>query len=181
MKNRHLNAQRHQQSYIFWRSLLRNQTFLQNGTRQVDRCVDRREKRAWREGLGACSVLRTSQSDRRDGRGQSEFFREKLGFERFGIRISSPSADREWLKSFNNPSEDSKRGMGQAFIPEENKYLSGWRDVFAKSFHFAWKLNPRRFLTFDIAPLRRRCEDGRHGDRDGSLRSALQLLHRVDG
>jgi hypothetical protein len=48
-----------------------------------------------------------------------------LGFERFGIRISSPSADREWLKSFNNPSEDSKRVMGQAFIPEENKYLSG--------------------------------------------------------
>ena len=78
------------------------------------------------------------------------FLREKLAFEKFGIRIPSPSAGREWLKSFHNPSEDSKRGMGQAFIPEENKYLSGWRDVFAKSFHFAWKLNPRAFLTLDM-------------------------------
>lgn len=103
------------------------------------------------------------------------FLREKLGFERFGIRIPSPSAGGERLKSFNNPSEDSKREMGQAFIPEENKYPSGWRDVFAKSLHFAWKLNPRRFLTFDIASLRRRCEDGRHGNRDGKLRSAPQL------
>ncbi|HPR91036.1 MAG TPA: hypothetical protein PLD93_06355 [Synergistaceae bacterium] len=103
------------------------------------------------------------------------FLREKLAFEKIGIRIPSPSAGREWLKSFHNPSEDSKRGMGQAFIPEENKYLSGWRDVFAKSFHFAWKLNPRAFLTLDIASLRRRCEDGRHGDRDGSGGCSVQL------
>ena len=41
------------------------------------------------------------------------FLREKLVFERFGIRILSPSGDRVLLKSFNNPSEDSKRGMGQ--------------------------------------------------------------------
>jgi len=78
------------------------------------------------------------------------FLREKLAFEQFGIRIPSPGAGREWLKSFNNPSEDSERGMGHAFIPEENKYPRGWRDVFAKSFHFAWKPNPRRFLTFDM-------------------------------
>ena len=78
-KNRHRNAQRHEQSYIFWRAVLRNQTFLQNGTRQVDRRVDRSEERAWREGLRACSVPRASQPGRRDGRGQSELSSREAG------------------------------------------------------------------------------------------------------
>jgi len=43
------------------------------------------------------------------------FLREKLAFGQFGIRIPSPGAGREWLKSFNNPPEDSERGMGHAF------------------------------------------------------------------
>ena len=39
---------------------------------------------------------------------------KKLSFDRFGIRIPSPSACRLWLKGFHNASEEQKRGMGQA-------------------------------------------------------------------
>lgn len=78
------------------------------------------------------------------------FLRKKLGLEKFGIRIPSPTACRDWLNLFHNPSEEPGRGMGRCFIPESNDCLNGWRDVFAKSFLYAWKLNPRRFLTFDM-------------------------------
>ena len=107
-----------------------------------------------------------------------EFLREKLCFEKFGICIPSPTACRDWLKVFHNPSEDFKRGMGHAFIPESNTYLKAWRDIFAKLFRFAWKLNSCTFLTFDIASLRRKCEDGRHRNRDESGRLAVQLQRK---
>lgn len=45
------------------------------------------------------------------------FLREKLGFERFGIRIPSPSAGGERLKSFNNPSEDPEERDGTSLHP----------------------------------------------------------------
>lgn len=75
---------------------------------------------------------------------------KKLSFDRFGIRIPSPSACRLWLKGFHNASEEQKRGMGQAFIPKENEHLEGWRKVFSELFAFAWKLNPRSYLTLDM-------------------------------
>ncbi len=78
------------------------------------------------------------------------FLREKLGLERFGIDVPSPTACRNWLNMFHNPSEDDKRGMGRCFIPESNSFLNAWRDVFAKLFRYAWSLNPLKFLTFDM-------------------------------
>lgn len=78
------------------------------------------------------------------------FLRKKLGLEKFGIRIPSPTACRDWLNLFHNPSEDSERGMGRCFIPESNAFLNAWRNILAKLFLYAWKLNPRKFLTFDM-------------------------------
>jgi len=41
--------------------------------------------------------------------------------------IPSLTSVREWLDQFHNAEEDCKRGYGQAFVPEANEALDGWK------------------------------------------------------
>ncbi len=51
---------------------------------------------------------------------------EKRSFSRGGERdIPSLTSVREWLSQFHNAEEDSKRGYGEAFVPEANEALRG--------------------------------------------------------
>jgi len=51
-------------------------------------------------------------------------------FSRGGDRdIPSLTSVREWLEQFHNAEEDSRRGYGQAYVPEANEALSGLRGV----------------------------------------------------
>jgi len=43
--------------------------------------------------------------------------------------VPSVTSVREWLDEFHNAEEDSKRGYGQAFIPESNESLRGLKRV----------------------------------------------------
>jgi hypothetical protein len=77
------------------------------------------------------------------------FLKEKLSFGKLGISVPSPSALRKWLKEFHNGEEDGKRGMGKAFIPEENGYLKGLGTVLSRLFAFAAAHSPREHITLD--------------------------------
>ena len=77
------------------------------------------------------------------------FLKEKLSFGKLGISVPSPSAVRKWLNEFHNCEEDGKRGMGKAFIPEENGYLKGLGTVLTRLFAFAVKSAPRKHITLD--------------------------------
>jgi hypothetical protein len=60
--------------------------------------------------------------------GQRAVGAEDRQFSRGGARnIPSLTSVREWLDQFHNADEDSKRGYGQAFVPEPNEALSGLR------------------------------------------------------
>ena len=51
-------------------------------------------------------------------------------FSRGGERdIPSLTSVREWLEQFHNAEEDSRRGYGQAYVPESNEALRGLRGV----------------------------------------------------
>jgi len=51
-------------------------------------------------------------------------------FSRGGERdIPSLTSVREWLEQFHNADEDSKRGYGQAYVPESNEALCGLRGM----------------------------------------------------
>jgi hypothetical protein len=115
----------------------------------IDVCVGGRNGRGAKDSEHVLALVLLNLAGGTSVEGLS-FLREKLNLEKFGIRIPSRTACREWLKLFHNPSEDSGRGMGKAFIPEENGFMRGWRDVFAEMFLYAWKLNPLKFLTFDM-------------------------------
>ena len=43
--------------------------------------------------------------------------------------VPSLTSVREWLDEFHNAEEDSKRGYGQAFVPESNESLRGLKEV----------------------------------------------------
>ena len=77
------------------------------------------------------------------------FLKEKLSFGKLGISVPSPSAVRKWLKEFHNGEEDGKRGMGKAFIPEENGHLKGLGTVLSRLFAFAAARKPRGHITLD--------------------------------
>lgn len=77
------------------------------------------------------------------------FLKENLSFEKLGISVPSPSALRTWLKAFHNGDADGKRGMGKAFIPEENGYLKGLGTVLSRLFTFAVARSPREHITLD--------------------------------
>ncbi len=77
------------------------------------------------------------------------FLKEKLSFGKLGISVPSPSALRTWLKEFHNGEEDGKRGMGKAFIPEENGHLKGLGTVLSRLFAFAAAHSPREHITLD--------------------------------
>jgi len=65
-------------------------------------------------------------------------------FSRGGDRdIPSLTSVREWLEQFHNADEDSKRGYGQAFVPEPNKALSGLREMNREFVSRGWKLYQR--------------------------------------
>ena len=50
---------------------------------------------------------------------------KKRSFSRGGMRdVPSLTSIREWLEQFHNEAEDSKRGYGQAFVPEANEALT---------------------------------------------------------
>jgi len=57
--------------------------------------------------------------------------------------IPSLTSVREWLDQFHNAEEDSKRGYGQAFIPESNEALSGLRRVNTEFVKRGWELYQR--------------------------------------
>ena len=75
--------------------------------------------------------------------------KEKLSFEGLGITIPSPTASRKWLGVFHNEEEDEKRGMGKSFLPEENRYLKGFRETLSSLLAFASKERPKEHLTLD--------------------------------
>lgn len=77
------------------------------------------------------------------------FLKEKLSFEKLGISVPSPSALRKWLNEFHTGEEDGKRGMGKAFIPEENGHLKGLGTVLSRLFSFAAARAPREHITLD--------------------------------
>jgi len=65
-------------------------------------------------------------------------------FSRGGERdIPSLTSMREWLEQFHNADEDSKRGYGQAFVPESNEALSGLRAVNKEFVSRGWRLYQR--------------------------------------
>ena len=50
---------------------------------------------------------------------------KKRSFSRGGVRdVPSLTSVREWLEQFHNEEKDSKRGYGQAFVPESNEALT---------------------------------------------------------
>ena len=57
--------------------------------------------------------------------------------------IASLTSVREWLEQFHNAEQDSKRGYGQAFIPESNEALSGLRGVNREFVKRGWELYRR--------------------------------------
>jgi len=77
------------------------------------------------------------------------FLKEKLSFEGLGVSIPSPTASRKWLGAFHNEREDEKRGMGKAFLPEENGHLRGLRKTLSTLLAFASKKNPKEHITLD--------------------------------
>lgn len=77
------------------------------------------------------------------------FLKDKLSFKGLGIPVPSPSASRNWLSEFHHRGEGGKRGMGKAFIPEENRHLKGLREVFSSLFAFAAKQGTKRHITLD--------------------------------
>jgi hypothetical protein len=65
-------------------------------------------------------------------------------FSRGGDRaIPSLTSVREWLEQFHNAQEDSKRGYGQAFVPEPNEALCGLRAVNKELVRRGWRLYQR--------------------------------------
>lgn len=65
-------------------------------------------------------------------------------FSRGGERdIPSLTSVREWLEQFHNADEDSKRGYGQAFVPEANEALCGLRGVNKEFVSRGWRLYQR--------------------------------------
>jgi len=116
--------------------------------RTIDSAVGARTSRGFRdsEHLLSLVLLHLSGGSAAD---HLPFLKEKLSFEKLGISVPSPSAVRKWLKEFHNLEEDGKRGMGKAFIPEENGYLKGLGTVLSRLFAFAVKSAPRKHITLD--------------------------------
>ena len=75
--------------------------------------------------------------------------REKLSFHGLGVTIPSPSASRKWLRAFHNEGEDEKRGMGKAFLPEENGHLLGFKKTLSSLLAFASKERSKEHITLD--------------------------------
>jgi len=82
-------------------------------------CVDDLVKLDGDPGIG----LYIGQIARAVGAGNRQFSR---GGER---DIPSLTSVREWLEQFHNAEEDSRRGYGQAYVPESNEALRGLRGV----------------------------------------------------
>jgi len=66
-----------------------------------------------------------------------------------GIAVPSVTANRTYLEIFHNGDEDEKRGMGQSYIPEENRYLSGFKRIHGFLFKIAHGLSPLKEITLD--------------------------------
>ena len=96
-------------------------------------CVDDLVKLDGDPGIG----LYMGQIARAVGAGNRQFSR---GGER---DIPSLTSVREWLEQFHNADEDSKRGYGQAFVPESNAALCGLRGVNREFVSRGWKLYQR--------------------------------------
>jgi hypothetical protein len=96
-------------------------------------CVDDLVKLDGDPGIG----LYMGQIARAVGAGNRQFSR---GGER---DIPSLTSVREWLEQFHNADEDSKRGYGQAFVPESNEALCGLRGVNREFVSRGWKLYQR--------------------------------------
>jgi len=65
-------------------------------------------------------------------------------FTRGGDRdIPSLTSVREWLEQFHNEEEESKRGYGQAFVPEANEALAGLGAVNREFVTRGFRLNQR--------------------------------------
>jgi hypothetical protein len=65
-------------------------------------------------------------------------FKEKFGLNVLPFNIPSPSAGRGYLINFHNAAEESKQKQGSAYIPEENEYLAGFREIHAFCFQQAF-------------------------------------------
>jgi hypothetical protein len=116
--------------------------------RTIDSAVGARSSRGFRDSEHILSLvlLHLSGGSAAD---HLPFLKEKLSFEKLGISVPSPSALRKWLNEFHNGDEDGKRGMGKAFIPEENGYLKGLGTVLSRLFAFAVTGAPRKHITLD--------------------------------
>jgi len=57
--------------------------------------------------------------------------------------VPSLTSVREWLDEFHNAEEDSKRGYGQAFIPESNEALCGLKRVNREFVKRSWNVYER--------------------------------------
>jgi len=116
--------------------------------RTIDSAVGARSSRGFRDSEHILSLvlLHLSGGSAAD---HLPFLKEKLSFEKLGVPVPSPSALRKWLNEFHNGDEDGKRGMGKAFIPEENGYLKGLGTVLSRLFAFAVTGAPRKHITLD--------------------------------
>ena len=116
--------------------------------RTIDSAVGARSSRGFRDSEHILSLvlLHLSGGSAAD---HLPFLKEKLSFEKLGVPVPSPSALRKWLNEFHNGDEDGKRGMGKAFIPEENGYLKGLGTVLSRLFTFAVTGAPRKHITLD--------------------------------
>ncbi len=61
--------------------------------------------------------------------------------------MPSPTSVREWLDQFHNAGEDSKRGYGQAFVPEPNDALCGLRSLNSEFVKRGWEVYQRSGRT----------------------------------
>ena len=114
----------------------------------IDSAVGARSSRGFRDSEHVLSLvlLHLSGGSAAD---HLPFLKEKLSFEKLGISVPSPSAVRKWLNEFHNGDEDGERGMGKAFIPEENGSLKGLGKVLSRLFAFAVTGAPRKHITLD--------------------------------
>jgi Transposase DDE domain group 1 len=64
--------------------------------------------------------------------------------------IPSPSVVFRYLAAFNNPGEEAKRGMGQAFIPAANEHLQALRQVNPDLLRFAQRKSPQTEATLEM-------------------------------
>ena len=113
--------------------------------RTIDSAVGARPSRGFRdiEHILSLVLLHLSGGSAAD---HISFLKEKLSFKKLGISVPSPSTLRKWLNEFHNVDEDGKRGMGKAFIPEENGHLKGLGTMLSRLFAFAVARAPRKHI-----------------------------------